>query len=242
MTHFSEKLIQSQMFEQYIQSKEEKRKKQIFTDGFDTLIKNLPELKTRLDEAKKFASGLLKKAGQGIEKTKNQLTEQNRSLSSYPSMETTIKKQQFKRRNTTNNSGVRVAKELIFDDDVTNTAEPNTIPTRPARPPPPRPPAPSATTVTTTVTNENNNCPVESLINFDSPPITTPVKTLELTDNFGLINKYNHLSLNQKSNPSSTSSATPGAPIAPPRSNPPPRNSWLHQNIQSDLDEFDPLK
>ena len=239
------------MFEQYIQMKEEKRKNHIYTDGFDTLIRNLPEIKSKLDEAKSFASGLLKKAGQGIEKTKNQLSEQNRSFSSHPSMESSMKmsqnKTQASRRHTAIGNSVIIAKEINFEDDI-GPSESNSSSmekARPSRPPPPRPPAPMLQNSTCNGQNNNTVSPEPTLISFDSPPVSSP-QTLDLADNFDLLNKYTSMSLNQKS-VNLISGTQSISPKAPPRvKSAASTTSWLHSNLdstrpKSDIDEFDPL-
>ena len=48
-----------QMFEQFATMKEKMRAKHQGHDAFDTVIRNLPELKSKLDDAKKFMGGLL---------------------------------------------------------------------------------------------------------------------------------------------------------------------------------------
>ena len=93
---FAEKLIQVQMFEQYVTMKEDKRRKFEGRDGFDTgkfstsllrlvnqsewawrktlkVISNLPELKSNLDALKKFGVGLLEKGKKEIQNKNKQL-------------------------------------------------------------------------------------------------------------------------------------------------------------------------
>ena len=47
------------MFEQFATMKETMRARHQGHDAFDTVIRNLPELKSKLDDAKKFMGGLL---------------------------------------------------------------------------------------------------------------------------------------------------------------------------------------
>lgn len=89
-------------------------------DAFDTVIRNLPELKSKLDDAKKFVGGLIDRGKREINKKR----ETPRSLPKMPPPRP--------------QSSVIVARELFADDEQQETRNSPEM-RRPARPPPPRP-------------------------------------------------------------------------------------------------------
>ena len=108
------------MFEQFITMKENMRSQHRGLDAFDTVIRNLPELKSKLDDAKKFVGGLIDRGKREINKKRE--TPRN----SVPKMP------------PPRQSSVIVAREL-FADDVPPETRNSPEMRRPARPPPPRP-------------------------------------------------------------------------------------------------------
>jgi len=247
---FAEKLIQVQMFEQYVTMKEDKRRKFEGRDGFDTVISNLPELKSNLDALKKFGVGLLEKGKKEIQNKNKQLRkefEKNRMNSfgnpSQPGFQSTNQNQPVK------TNSVIVARELFADDSPTDS-EPIEK-SRPARPPPPTPSA---------INPSVDSSPVQqrpiSLINFSSPETLSPTeksKTIapKMVDNYSLLSEWSSMSLSsQPVSTAYTGSATmtgntaAGSATGNQTQNSSSSTSWLHSNMtkpKSDLDEFDPL-
>ena len=109
------------MFEQFITMKETMRSQHRGLDAFDTVIRNLPELKSKLDDAKKFVGGLIDRGKREINKKRE--TPRN-SVPKIPPPRT--------------QSSVIVARELFADDAPSETRNSPEM-RRPARPPPPRP-------------------------------------------------------------------------------------------------------
>jgi len=162
MRDFAERIIQVQMFEQFATMKETMRARHQGHDAFDTVIRNLPELKSKLDDAKKFMGGLLDRGRREMAKKRENVKIEHKFERNLPQR--------------TQSTQVIVTKEL-FDISAPTSVEQQR--TRPNRPPPPRPASVAVTPSLNLVDNF-------SLINeWSNLTVSTPATTTTLTNNNG---------------------------------------------------------